>query len=81
MAVIFRGLNSRIDVLIGIFTIIVGVFLVGDGHIIGPLILAIAGLLLCLFTAPQNSPLYAFALRIVYFALVFFAGMVIVGPG
>ena len=80
LAVFFRGPNSRLDVLIGISTIIVGIFLVGDGHIVGPIILALAGLLLWLYTAPQNSPLYAFALRIVYIALVFFAGMLIVGP-
>lgn len=53
LAVFFRGLNSRLDVLVGIFAIVVGIFLVGDGYIISPIVLIIGGPLLWLYTAPR----------------------------
>lgn len=79
MAVFFKRFDAAVSRLLGVFTIIAAVFVAGDGYIIGPIVLAAAGVVIWGWSSGQNSALYDFGVKLAYFALVFVAGVIIVG--
>ena len=66
--------------MIGVFTIIAGIFGFGDGYILTPIMLIIAGLFLVREISPENTSFYEFSVKIIYFGIMFIAGMVHFAP-
>lgn len=79
MAVFFRRTNARIDRLLGVGSVFAAAMALIDGFVIGAIFLALAGIALYRLTSAENSPLFAFGARMLFAALLFMAGVFIIG--
>jgi hypothetical protein len=80
LAIFFRRSGAALWKMIGVFTIFASIFFFGDGYILTPIILIIAGGFLVREISPHNTSFYEFSVKIIYFGIMFIAGMVYFAP-